>query len=179
LALTALMAHSTGEKMGNYLDIARQSLKLLVTPIPAATGSNPEAGRPAVAAPCADDDGGRCADWVRRPDSDGRTGWETPDLPEAVDVEDLPLPGPGCPVCGSLEQWQDALGRQRCGGCEADALGRALKLVERAARLRRQAQQRKPAARIAPGCVPGGSVDTQDLGSKRPTQGRLRGLCGM
>jgi hypothetical protein len=88
-------------------------------------------------------------------------------------------PGTACPKCGSLEQWQDLLGRQRCGVCEADALGRALKLAERAARLRTQAQPRKPAPRLAPGCVPVGSTDTLDLGDKRPTQGRLRGLCGV
>jgi hypothetical protein len=119
------------------------------------------------------------ADWVRRPDYHGRMGWESPDLPEAVPFDALDLPGPGCPKCGSLEQWQDLLGRQRCGVCEADALGRALKLAERAARLRTQAQPRKPAPRLAPGCVPVGSTDTLDLGDKRPTQGRLRGLCGV
>jgi hypothetical protein len=75
------------------------------------------------------------ADWVRRPDYHGRMGWESPDLPEAVPFDALDLPGPGCPKCGSLEQWQDLLGRQRCGVCEADALGRALNLAERAARL--------------------------------------------
>ena len=85
-------------------------------------------------------------------------------------------PGTACPRCGSLEQWQDALGRQRCGRCEADTLGRALKLAERAARLRTQAQRRKPAPRIAPGCVPGGSADTQDLKSKRPIQGQPKGF---
>ena len=78
---------------------------------------------PAAAAPAVvtlgPDDAGRFADWVRRPDAHGRMGWEAFDLPEAVPVEALPLPGPGCPVCGSLEQWQDALGRQRCGRCEA------------------------------------------------------------
>jgi membrane-associated PAP2 superfamily phosphatase len=47
-------------------------------------------------------------------------------------------PGPGCPVCGSLEQWQDGRGCRRCGVCEADALDKALKLVERAARLRKR-----------------------------------------
>jgi hypothetical protein len=41
------------------------------------------------------------------------------------------------------------------------------------------AKLRKPAPRFAPGCVPGGSVDTLDFGDKRPTQGRLRGLCGV
>ena len=83
------------------------------------------------------DDAGRFADWVRRPDAHGRMGWEAFDLPEAVPVEALPLPGPGCPVCGSLEQWQDALGRQRCGRCEAGALDKALKLADKAGRLAR------------------------------------------
>jgi hypothetical protein len=117
------------------------------------------------------------AAWVRRPDAHGRMGWEAPDLPEAVPLDALPLPGLACPRCGSLESWQDALGRQRCGHCEGDTLGRALKLAERATRLRTQAEPRKPAPRIAPGCVPGGLVDTLDSKSNRPTQGRLRGLC--
>jgi ribosomal protein S27AE len=93
-----------------------------------------------------DDDGGRFAGWVRRPDAHGRMGWEAPDLPEAVPLDALPLPGPACPRCGSLEQWQDALGRQRCGRCEADALGKAMKLAERAARLRnrRSCQNENP-----------------------------------
>jgi ribosomal protein S27AE len=128
---------------------------------------------------CPDDDGGRFVDWVRRPDAYGCMGWQAPDLPEAMSFDDLDLPGPACPRCGSLVQWQDLLGRQRCGVCEADALGRALKLAERAARLRTQAQPRKPAPGIAPCCVANGSVDTLDLGDKRPTQGRLRGLCGV
>ena len=45
-------------------------------------------------------------------------------------------PGPACSVCGSLEHWQDGLGRRRCGVCEADALARARRLAETAARLR-------------------------------------------
>jgi hypothetical protein len=92
----------------------------------------PEAVAPAAMTPCHDadggrqhdDDGGRFADWVRRPDAHGRMGWEAPDLPESdrwwawCDFDALPLPGAGCPVCGSLESWQDALGRQRCGVCD-------------------------------------------------------------
>jgi hypothetical protein len=101
---------------------------------PMAPEEIPEAVAPAVVS-CPDDDGGRFADWVRRPDAHGRMGWQAPDLPEAVPFDALDLPGPGCPKCGSLEQWQDLLGRQRCGVCEADALGRALNLAERAARL--------------------------------------------
>jgi len=45
-------------------------------------------------------------------------------------------PGTGCPACGSLEEWQDALGRVRCGVCEADVLAKALRLAEKAATLR-------------------------------------------
>ena len=77
-------------------------------------------------------------------------------------------PGTGCPVCGSLESWEDALGRTRCGVCEADTLNKALRLVERAARLRKRGQPRKPAPRIAPRCVPASSVDTQTSGRNGP-----------
>ena len=87
-------------------------------------------------------------------------------------------PGAGCPVCGSLESWQDALGRERCGVCEADALDRALELADKAAWLRRQDQERKSAPRIAPCCVPAVSVDTQDLDSKRPRESNQRALWG-
>jgi hypothetical protein len=66
-----------------------------------------------------------------------------PGLPEAVPFDALPLPGPACAACGSLSQWQDILGRRRCGVCEAEALDTALRLAERAARLRKQAQPRK------------------------------------
>lgn len=45
-------------------------------------------------------------------------------------------PGPGCSVCGSLEEWQDAIGRLRCGACEADVLGKARRFAETAAQLR-------------------------------------------
>ena len=92
-----------------------------------------------------DDGGGQFADWVCRPDCHGRMGWQAPGLPEAVPFDALPLPGPACPVCGSLERWQDLLGRQRCGVCEAETLDKAMELAERAARLRQQAQPRKPA----------------------------------
>ena len=108
------------------------------------------------------------ADWVQRPDCHGRLGWQAPDLPEVIPFDDLPLPGPPCPKCGSLEQWQDALGRTRCGVCEADTLHKALRLVKRAARLRKRGQPRTPAPRIVPGCVPAGSVDTQTSGRSGP-----------
>jgi len=100
---------------------------------PAAPEEIPEAVAPAAVTPCHDADGGRqhdddggirFADWVRRPDAHGRMGWEAPDLPERDrwwarrDFDDLPLPIAGCPMCGSLESWQDALGRQRCGVCD-------------------------------------------------------------
>jgi ferredoxin len=126
----------------------------------------------------------RFASWVRRPDHRGRMGWEPADLPEGQrwwargDFDSLPPPGPACPTCGSLEEWQDALGRQRCGVCERAALDKAIQLTELAARLRTQAQSRAPAPRIAPGCVAAVPVDALDLGEQRPSQGRLRGLCG-
>ena len=112
-----------------------------------------------VVPPGVDDDGGRFADWVRRPDFHGRMGWKAPDLPEVMPFDDLPLPGPPCPKCGSLEQWQDGLGRERCGNCEREILDKALELAEHAAWLRKQAQPRKPAPRIAPRCVAAGSAD--------------------
>jgi hypothetical protein len=83
---------------------------------------------------------------------------------------------PACPKCGSLEEWTDLLGRQHCGVCERATLDKALRLANRAARLREQAQPRKPAPRIAPSCVSGGMVDTQDLGGNRPTQEQTEGL---
>ena len=98
---------------------------------------------------------------------------------EAVpDFDSLPLPGEPCPVCGSLEQWTDLLGRQRCGVCERATLDKAIRWADRAARLRQQAQPRKPAPRIPPACVSAGMADTLDLGSNRPLQGQPRGLCG-
>ena len=45
-------------------------------------------------------------------------------------------PGPGCRVCGSLEEWIDGLGRTRCGACDADVLANARRLMETAAQLR-------------------------------------------
>ncbi len=146
--------------MGSYLDIARQALELLAVPIPAAADSN-RAAADAVGNSLA---ATAFADWVCRPDAHGRMGWE----PEAAPFDDLDLPGPGCPMCRSLEQWQDALGRQRCGRCEADALGKALQLAERAARLRKQAQSKKPARHDCAPCVAAGRVDMQDLGDKQP-----------
>jgi len=118
------------------------------------------------------------AEWVLRPDCHGRMGWQAPGLAEAVPFDALDLPGPACPVCGSLEQWQDLLGHQRCGACEADALNKALELANKAARLRSQAPPRKPALRIAPGCVAAGRVDTLDLDNKRSLQRPLAGLGG-
>ena len=137
------------------------------------------------AVPGPDDDGGRFADWVRRPDCHGRMGWEAPGLPESdrwwawCDFDDLPLPGPACPVCNSLESWTDLLGRERCKVCEANILDKALQLAEKSARLRKQAQPRKPAPRVAPCCVSGGMVDTLDLGDNRPLQGQLEGFGGV
>ena len=118
------------------------------------------------------------ADWVLRPDCHGRMGWQAPGLPEAVPFDALDLSDPACPVCGSLERWQDLLGRQRCGVCEVDTLDKALQLANKAARLRSQAPPRKPALRIAPGCVAAGRVDTLDLDSRRRLQGQPEGLAG-
>jgi len=41
-----------------------------------------------------------------------------------------------CQVCGSMEEWRDALGRVRCGVCEAETLAKARRMAERAAQLR-------------------------------------------
>lgn len=49
---------------------------------------------------------------------------------------DTPAP---CQQCGSLELWQDYGDRWHCQHCEAEGLQRSERLVERAARLRRQA----------------------------------------
>ena len=98
--------------------------------------------------------------------------------PEMAPFDDLDLPGPACPVCGGLEKWTAALGRQRCGVCDGATLEKALKLAELAARLREQAQRRKPAPRIAPGCVSGGMADTLDLGDKRPARCVYGGCAG-
>jgi hypothetical protein len=118
------------------------------------------------------------ADWVRRLDCHGRMGWESSDPPEAIPFDDLLLPGPACPVCGSLEVWTDLLGRQRCGVCERGILEKAMRLVEQAARLRNQISQQEPTPRIAPCCVSGGIVDTLDLNTARPLQGHPRGFDG-
>ncbi len=52
-------------------------------------------------------------------------------------------PPPPCPKCGSLELWQDLLGRWHCQHCEATKFQRGLRLAERAARLRRETERRK------------------------------------
>jgi hypothetical protein len=77
-----------------------------------------------------------------------------------------------------MEEWQDMLGGRHCGICEADALDKALQLTDKAARLRQQAQQWKPAPRIARSCIEGGGVDTLDLDSKRPLQAQPEGFAG-
>ncbi|MEN6452083.1 MAG: hypothetical protein ABFC96_16455 [Thermoguttaceae bacterium] len=128
------------------------------------------------AAPVPDDAGGSFSDWVYRADALGVTGWQAPDLPEVAPFDALPVPGPACPVCGSLEEWTDLLGGRHCQQCDGDWLRRALDWAERAARLREQSATRKAAARIAPGCVPAGLVDTLDVGSKRPAQGQSEGF---
>jgi ribosomal protein S27AE len=103
---------------------------------------------------------------------------EAVEVVEVPDFDSLPLPGKFCPRCGSLEEWTDLLGRQRCGVCERDTLDKATRLAERTAWLCQQAQRQKPAPRIAPGCVAAGRVDILDFGGKRPLQSELRGLCG-
>lgn len=75
-------------------------------------------------------------------------GNTNPTIPEVVPFDDLPLPGPACPRCGSLEEWTDLLGGRHCGICEAGTLNKALQLADRAARLRQQAQRRKPILRV-------------------------------
>ncbi|MFZ1933325.1 MAG: hypothetical protein WCB27_01330 [Thermoguttaceae bacterium] len=106
-------------------------------------------------------------------------GNTNPAIPEVVPFDDLPLPGPACPKCGSLEEWTDLLGWQRCGVCEADTLEKALQLANRAARLRQQSQQRKPAPRIAPGCVSTVPVDTTTLAAIGLYRGSYRALMGV
>lgn len=117
--------------------------------------------------------------WVRRPDSRGRMGWQFPESPEYVAWDDLPLPGPACPVCGSLESWTDALGRTRCGVCEAGILDKALLLADKAGKLRTKTQNQKPAPQDSRGSVSAGSVDTKHLGSNRPLRRQIRGLCAV
>ena len=87
-------------------------------------------------------------------------------------------PGPACPVCGSLEQWQDLLGQQRCGVCEDGILNKALQLAQRAAHLRKQTQQQKLASQDNAGDVSGGMVDTQTSGTIGPCKGNQRALAG-
>jgi hypothetical protein len=87
-------------------------------------------------------------------------------------------PGPGCPVCDSLETWQDAVGRQRCGICERRILDKGLELAERAIRLRKQSQPRKLAHQDSASCDPVGMVDVLDPESDRPVQGQLPGFSG-
>jgi len=94
------------------------------------------------------------------------------------DFDSLSLPGDPCPRCGSLEEWADLLGGRHCGVCEADALGKALRLAELAAWLRQQAPPRKLAPKIAPHCVAVGSVDSLDPGDKRPLQSQPAGYDG-
>ena len=119
----------------------------------------------------------RFASWVRRPDHGGRMGWEPADLPEEErwwargDFDSLPLPGPVCPRCGSLELWQSVAGTRRCCHCDAAALQRSRGLANLAARLREQAPPRMPAPRIAPGCVAAAAVDTLTLATSGPPRG--------
>lgn len=42
------------------------------------------------------------------------------------------VPGSPCPKCRSLERWQDAIGRERCGVCEAEVLNNARRLAQAA-----------------------------------------------
>lgn len=52
---------------------------------------------------------------------------------------------PPCPSCGSLELWQDLLGGWHCQRCNAVALLRSRRLLERAARLRKAARTKTAA----------------------------------
>ena len=79
------------------------------------------------------------------------------------DFDSLPLPGRPCPRCGSLETWWDILGGEHCQQCERATLEKSFQLTDRAAMLRKQAQPRKPAPRIAPGCVAGGMVESKHV----------------
>lgn len=94
---------------------------------------------------------------------------EAANADEIPDFESLPPPGDPCPRCGSLEAWENILGRRRCGVCERDILEKAIGLTIRAARLRERAQRQKPAPRIAPGCVAAGRVDILDVGDDKAT----------
>ena len=53
------------------------------------------------------------------------------------EVEEI-VPPPPCRQCNSLELWQDLTGGWHCQHCQADGLQRSERLVEQAARLRRQ-----------------------------------------
>jgi hypothetical protein len=117
-------------------------------------------------------------DWLPRPDGHGRMGWQSPDAPEVVLFDDLPMPGAACAVCGSVEGWTDLLGRQRCGVCEGGVLAKALQLAEKVAQLRSRTDAAKSAPRIAPCCVAGGRVDMLDLEGKRPVEREPGALTG-
>ena len=118
----------------------------------------------------------------------GGNGNTTPPNPEknggSVDVDgpcpwdEATDPGPPCRVCGSVEHWQDAMGGGHCQRCEVETLDKALKLTERAARLRTQAQQRPPAHQDCACCVGRGRVDILDLEGTRPVQAMLGGFGG-
>ena len=125
-----------------------------------------------------DDDGGRFADWVRRPDSRGRMGWQAPETPVMVPFDDLPRPGPPCPKCGSLELWQSVAGTWRCCHCDAAALQRSRELADLAARLRKQAQPSKPAPRIAPVALRAARSIFWTYRTSGPSRGIYRGLAG-
>jgi len=51
------------------------------------------------------------------------------------------VPPPPCRQCGSLELWQDFSGSWHCQHCQAEGLQRSERLVEQAARLRRQGRK--------------------------------------
>jgi len=66
-----------------------------------------------------------------------------PLLPAAVAAhDDCPAweqgeqPGEPCPVCDSLEYWQDLLGGRHCQQCDGRKLAHALGLLRTAARIR-------------------------------------------
>jgi hypothetical protein len=83
---------------------------------------------------------------------------------KVTDFDSLPLPGRPCPQCGSLEMWWDILGSEHCQQCERETLDKSFRLEELAAQLRKQAQPRKPAPRIASGCVAGGMDESKHVG---------------
>jgi hypothetical protein len=102
---------------------------------------------------------------------------EGADMVDMPDFDCLPPPGDQCPVCGSLEMWWDILGGEHCQRCERAALERSIQWADRAARLWRQAQPRKPTPRITPSCVSGGMVDTLTTIGSGPYKAN-QGLCG-